>query len=62
MSQEELSYVYWMVEFVQMKKDVKKEYLDEVIDPKHLQLNKQYLEDRIKELWLDEMVLSWQMI
>jgi hypothetical protein len=50
MSQEELSYVYWMVEFVQMKKDVKKEYLDEVIDPKHLQLNKQYLEDRIKEL------------
>jgi hypothetical protein len=50
MGQEELSYVYWIVEFVQMKKDVKKEYLDEVIDPKHLQLNKQYLEDRIKEL------------
>lgn len=40
-----------MVEYVQLKKDVKKEYLDEVIDPKHLQLNKQYLEDRIKELY-----------
>lgn len=50
MSPEELSYVYWMVEFVQMKKEVKKEYLDEVIDPKHLQLNRQYLEDRIKEI------------
>ncbi len=36
-----------------MRKDVKKEYLDEVIDPKHLQLNKQYLEDRIKEIWFE---------
>jgi hypothetical protein len=40
-----------MIEFVQLKKDVKKEYLDDVIDPKHLQLNKQYLEDRIKDLY-----------
>jgi hypothetical protein len=45
-----MTYVYWMVEFVQMRRDVKKEYLDEVIDPKHLQLNKPYLEDRIKEI------------
>ena len=48
-----MTYVYWMVEFVQMRRDVKKEYLDEVIDPKHLQLNKPYLEDRIKEIWPD---------
>jgi hypothetical protein len=25
-------------------------------------LNKQYLEDRTKELWLASVVLSWQMI
>ena len=50
MGAEELAYVYWMVEFVQMKKDVKKEYLDEVIDPKHMQLNRQYLEDRIRDI------------
>lgn len=48
-----MTYVYWMIEFVQMRRDVKKEYLDEVIDPKHLQLNKPYLEDRIKEIWSD---------
>ncbi len=52
MGAEELAYVYWMVEFVQMKKDVKKEYLDEVIDPKHMQLNRQYLEDRIRDIWV----------
>ena len=33
-----------------MRRDVRKEYLDEVIDPKHLQLNRQYLEDRVKEV------------
>ena len=43
-----MTYIYWMIELVQLRKDVKKEYLDEVIDPKHLQLTKQYLEDRIK--------------
>ncbi len=50
LSQDELTYSYWMIEYVQMRKDVKKEYLDEVIDPKHLQLTKQYLEDRLKEI------------
>ncbi len=55
-----------MIEFVQLKKDVKKEYLDDVIDPKHLQLNKQYLEDRIKDLyWTIEggrFFVKWWMV
>lgn len=50
LNQEELICVYWMVEYVQLRKDVKKEYLDEVIDPKQILLSKQYIEDRIKEL------------
>ena len=35
-----MTYIYWMIEFADMKQDVKKQYLDEVIDPKHLQLTK----------------------
>jgi hypothetical protein len=35
-----MMYLYWMIEFVQIKRDVKKEYLDEVIDPKNIKLTK----------------------
>ena len=49
-SQDELIYLHWMVEFVELQRDVKKEYLDEVIDPKKLKLTKEYMEGRIKDL------------
>ena len=33
-SKEELTMVYWMIEFINLKKDIKKEYLEAVIEPK----------------------------
>jgi hypothetical protein len=42
--------IYWMIEFANMQQNVKKEYLDGVIDPKSQVLSKSYLIDRIKAL------------
>lgn len=52
LSNDELIMAYWMVEYSVLNKSVKKEYLDGVIDPKNITLSRDYLIQRIKELWL----------
>lgn len=42
--------IYWMIEYSQLEKDTKKDYLDSVIDPKNQTFTRAYLLDRIKLL------------
>jgi hypothetical protein len=42
--------IYWMLEFISLSKDMKKEELDAVIDPKSINISKGYLADRIAKL------------
>lgn len=51
LSTEEMVMIFWMIEFASLQQNVKKEYLDGVIDPKNQVLSKSYLIDRIKALW-----------
>lgn len=50
LSMEEMLMIYWMIEYSTLQQNVKKEYLDGVIDPKNQVLSKNYLMDRIKAL------------
>lgn len=48
LSTEEIIMIYWMIEFTTLQDNVKKEYLDGVIDPKSQVFSRNYLIDRIK--------------
>jgi hypothetical protein len=50
LSTEEMVMIYWMIEYASLQQNVKKEYLDGVIDPKNQVLSKSYLMDRIKAI------------
>lgn len=47
---DEMVMIYWMLEFISLSKDMKKEELDAVIDPKSINISKGYLADRIAKL------------
>lgn len=45
-----MTLVYWMLEWIQMKNTVTKEYLEGVIEPKESFMNATYLQDRVRLL------------
>jgi hypothetical protein len=50
MSAEESVMFYWMIEFVGLEKDAKKDYLDGVIEARNVELTRSYLSERIGAL------------
>jgi len=50
LSSDEIIMIYWMIEFIGLDKNAKKDYLDGVIDPKNKELTRNYLQERIRSL------------